>query len=102
MESKFDNGSLHDIAEKGSLMYLLYSGLSPMSETEWYKLKENGTCMVLENGVIAFDFIHVFDKCNNETCIICKTYKGYLDFTQTEGGKKLTGMAATLVLEDAK
>ena len=69
------NGIVTDIVEKGSLLHLIYSGMNPQSELMYYEMKISGTSFVNEIGVISWDGCHVFNRCVNNECYICKKYK---------------------------
>lgn len=76
MNSKFvSNGQITDVVKPGSLLHLIYCGLSPQSEFEYNRLKQFNSYVTTPNGVISYDGVHVFSKCSNADCEICQKYK---------------------------
>jgi hypothetical protein len=69
------NGNVVDIVKSGSLLHLLYCGMSPQSEIMYDEMKKYGTPFVNNRGVISWDGCHVFDKCVDSNCHICNKYK---------------------------
>ncbi len=71
MSSKYTNGLLSDLFPTTSLLYFMYSGMGPILEME---LLRNPA--VTDKGIISYDYTHVFDKCTDDNCDVCKKYKG--------------------------
>ena len=72
MTINYNNGSLEDLYEKNSLMYLLiWSG---DLGTKGSIIDNRSLIVVKDKGIYSINYVHVFSKCKFTQCNICKEY----------------------------
>ena len=68
------NGSIINIVNPNSYLYLLYSGFTFESQLTYYKMRQTDIPFINEHGIIWYDGCHVFNKCNDYSCFVCAKY----------------------------